>query len=148
MRSGTQDRNWLGFTPITLAATPPTLIWAPSNEIIFLTPLIARSLASSAGVSPFGSTISRSGRAMPRSGDLAVVMVTGLPAPWPVTTLPPSTVAGADPPVRCHPARAMTRADPAITAPAQATKDRLLRRHGAPVRERRSRGSGLMTLLL
>jgi hypothetical protein len=42
----------------------------------------------------------------------------------------------------------MIIADPAMTAPAEVSRDRLLRRHGAPVKERLSRGIGLMMLLL
>src|SRR5262249_7017054 len=41
-RSGTQDLNLSGLTPITLARLPATVICAPSNVMIFRTPVIAR----------------------------------------------------------------------------------------------------------
>ncbi len=43
VRSGTQDRNWLGSTPMTLAGWPPTSIRAPSNAIMLRKPGTLRS---------------------------------------------------------------------------------------------------------
>ena len=45
VRSGTQERNVAGFTPMTLTGRPPALISAPSKAIVFRTPVILFSSA-------------------------------------------------------------------------------------------------------
>ena len=56
-----------GFTPMTLTGRRPALISAPSNAIVFLTPVILFSALRSWLVIPGGATTSRSGRMICRN---------------------------------------------------------------------------------
>src|SRR5580658_1101831 len=143
--SGTHDLNRPGLTPMTLADVPPILICAPSKVIIFLTPLIACSLATCPAVSPRGKTISRSGRMMPLKTDLPVVEAAGWPepaGPEPADTEPPASWLISPGWFDLHPASAMTRTTPAVSATDDASTEERSRGRQRRVLSRRMAASG------
>src|SRR5215472_11823046 len=84
VRSGTQDRNVAGFTPMTLTGRSPALICAPSKAITCRTPVILLSRDSCWPVIPAGATTSRSGRMIcwnvPASRAISAADIPGRPA--------------------------------------------------------------------